>query len=171
MNTTELSNEAMLLRVKRAMEGRAVPQLHLYYGHESEHMMRDAEIPAVNGAASAVDMLRPFFGASIGHREEMWMILMNMGNKVIGVLKISEGGIAATMCDPKLVLGAALVAQATQIVIAHNHPSGQLRPSENDRALTKKIAAGCLALDICLLDHVILTEEGFYSFADNGILY
>jgi DNA repair protein RadC len=83
---------------------------------------------------------------------------------------ISRGGISGTVADPKLIFAAALKASASSIILAHNHPSGSLKPSEADIRLTKKLKEGGLYLEIPVLDHIILSKEGYYSFADEGLL-
>ena len=103
--------------------------------------------------------------------EEMILICLNNNNKVLGYYKISAGGTTGTVCDPKVVFTIALnCVGTTAIILSHNHPSGRLEPSIADRHITAKIKAGGLLLDINLLDHIIYTDEGFYSFADEGLL-
>ena len=102
--------------------------------------------------------------------EEFWVLLINQGNKVISSVRISTGGIAGTFVDVRSILREALLQRATQIAVVHNHPSGNLRPSEPDKKITTKINEACKVLDLHLLDHIILTEESYYSFADEGLL-
>ena len=91
-------------------------------------------------------------------------------SRYVGSYKVSQGGITGTVADPRLIIKKALDILATGIVICHNHPSGTLKPSTADEQITKKIKEGCSYFDIRLLDHIILTETGFYSFMDEGIL-
>ena len=98
------------------------------------------------------------------------VIFLNQANKIKHFEIISEGGITATVADPRLILKKALLEDAVGIVLCHNHPSGNLRPSRADAELTKKIKEAAGYLDIKLLDHIIVSNEGFYSFADNGAL-
>ncbi|MBU0695641.1 MAG: JAB domain-containing protein [Bacteroidetes bacterium] len=102
--------------------------------------------------------------------EQFKVILMSRANKVLGIIEISSGGIAGTVADPKLIFASALKACASCIILAHNHPSGNLKPSQADIQLTRKIKAGGELLDITVLDHVILTSEGYYSFGDEGMI-
>ena len=102
--------------------------------------------------------------------EEFWVLLINQGNKVISSVRISTGGIAGTFVDVRSILREALLQRATQIAVVHNHPSGNLRPSEPDKQITSKIKEACKVLDLHLLDHIILTEESYYSFTDEGLL-
>jgi len=102
--------------------------------------------------------------------EQFKVMLLNKANRVLGICEISTGGISGTVADPKLIFMAALKSNASFIVIAHNHPSGNLKPSRQDEELTGKIKEGGKFLDLPLLDHLIITDEGFFSFADEGLL-
>ena len=107
---------------------------------------------------------------TIEHHEEFKVMLLNRANRVLGIDNVGKGGISGVVCDPKMVFQAAIVANASSIIIAHNHPSGNLKPSQADLDLTKKLKKGADVLDIMLLDHLILTEESYFSFADEGLL-
>jgi len=102
--------------------------------------------------------------------EEFWILLLNKANKVAGKIKISEGGISGTVVDPKKVFKAALDHHASAIILGHNHPSGNLQPSDQDKKITTKIKDAGFLLDITILDHLIVTQQGYYSFADEGTL-
>jgi len=102
--------------------------------------------------------------------EQFKVMLLNKANRVLGICEISTGGISGTVADPKLIFMAALKSNASFIVIAHNHPSGNLKPSRQDEELTGKIKEAGKFLDLPLLDHLIITDEGFFSFADEGLL-
>lgn len=104
------------------------------------------------------------------HHEEIWAIYMNNQHKVLGVSKISQGGFSEATCDPKIVIQIALKANASSIILSHNHPSGNTKPSDADRRITRKISEGCKFLDIQFLDHVIISPSSYYSFADDGQL-
>jgi DNA repair protein RadC len=95
-------------------------------------------------------------------------MLLNRQNKVTGIFTVSLGGIAGTVADPKLIFGCALKAAASGIILAHNHPSGCLQASHADIDLTKKLRDGGKLLDIQILDHIIITGEAYFSFADEG---
>lgn len=103
-------------------------------------------------------------------QEQFKVMLLNRANKVLGIYEASKGGMAGTIADPKLIFSTALKACASSIILAHNHPSGNLKPSQADIGLTKKIIDGGNLLDISVLDHVIITSEGYYSFADEGMI-
>jgi len=102
--------------------------------------------------------------------EQFKVILMNRNHRVLGIYNMSTGGVSGTVADPKLIFMAALKTNACNLIIAHNHPSGNLEPSEADKRLTQKIKDGANLLDMNLIDHVIVTTEGCYSFADEGLL-
>ena len=102
--------------------------------------------------------------------EEFWILYLNYSNKVIAKSQLSKGGITGTVVDIRIVFKIALEQNATSIILSHNHPSGKLQPSDADITITKKIKMAGQQLDIPVLDHLIITEKGFYSFNDNGIL-
>ena len=117
------------------------------------------------------EVLRNIFNQdTFGWKEEMILLCLNRANEVCGYYKVSSGGVSGTVCDPKIVFTTALNCTASGIILAHNHPSGNIQPSVQDVELTKKIVAGGKLLDIQVLDHVIITEESYYSFADEGQL-
>ncbi len=102
--------------------------------------------------------------------EEFWILLMNRANKIIGKHQISQGGVSGTVADPKRIFQLALENLASGIILCHNHPSGNIQPSSQDISLTNKIGEGAKILEINLLDHIIIGEENYYSFADNSMI-
>lgn len=114
--------------------------------------------------------LKPFYSECMEHHEESYVMFLNRANKALGVSFISKGGMAETVMDVKIILQTALKVHASGIILSHNHPSGNLRPSEPDKQITSKIKEACKVLDLHLLDHIILTEESYYSFTDEGLL-
>lgn len=108
--------------------------------------------------------------AKIDFVEQFKVLLVNRANRAIGLLNVSTGTTVATVVDMKLIFVAAIKSNANSIIIAHNHPSGNLMPSEADNALTKKVKEAGKILEIQVLDHIIITSEGHYSFADQGSL-
>jgi DNA repair protein RadC len=104
------------------------------------------------------------------HYEVFAVVFLNRANKINHFEIISKGGITGTVADPRIILKKALEEDATSLVLCHNHPSGSLQPSRADEELTKKIKEAANYLDIKIIDHIIVSEEGFYSFADEGIL-
>jgi len=116
----------------------------------------------------AYQLLKRFL-VDLNH-EEFWLLLLGQNCKVLGKELISKGGLTATVADAKVIFGVALRYSASNIMLAHNHPSGNLKPSQQDIDLTKKIAAAGKLLDIKVLDHLIITDKAYYSFADEGVL-
>lgn len=102
--------------------------------------------------------------------EQFKIMLLNRAQKVLGIVDISTGGVTGTIADPKVIFAAALKSNSCSLILAHNHPSGNLTPSQADIALTGKIKAGGGFLDISILDHIIVTGEGYTSFADEGLM-
>jgi DNA repair protein RadC len=103
------------------------------------------------------------------NHEEFWIILVGRSQKVLARELVSRGGLSATIVDPKIIFGIALQHQATGVIMVHNHPSGNLKPSQQDINLTKKLADAGTLLEIKILDHLIISDTGFFSFADEGI--
>ena len=102
--------------------------------------------------------------------EEFWILLLNQANKVIDKVCISKGGIDQTAVDVRLILREALLQRATQIILIHNHPSGNIRPSKEDRNLTQAVKKSAEAMNIRLTDHVIVADGAFFSFNDEGLM-
>lgn len=102
--------------------------------------------------------------------EEFWTIYLNRANKIVSAQRISQGGITGTVADTRLILKNALDQFACGIILCHNHPSGNLAPSQEDKTLTQKIKQAAQIFDIAILDHIIVSDMGYYSFADEGIL-
>ena len=100
--------------------------------------------------------------------EEFWVLMLNQASKIIDKVKISAGGLSATAVDVRCILREALVKRASAIVLCHNHPSGNIRPSKEDDYLTRHVAQASECMDIRLVDHIILTDGAFYSYADEG---
>ena len=102
--------------------------------------------------------------------EEFWILLLNRANHVLKELHLSKGGIAGTVVDVRLICKAAIEQQASGIIMAHNHPSGQVLPSEQDKQITKKLKDALHLLDIALLDHLIIGDQMYFSFSDEGMI-
>jgi DNA repair protein RadC len=102
--------------------------------------------------------------------EQFKIMLLNRANKILGIFTVSTGGVAGTVADPKVIFATALKGNASSIILAHNHPSGNLKPSEADRQLTNKLTQAGKLLDISVLDHLIITAEEYFSFADEGLI-
>jgi len=106
----------------------------------------------------------------IEFQEEVKMILLNRANRVLGIHELSKGGASGSVVDIKIVLSVALKCHSTSIVLIHNHPSGNLKPSQADTTITKKLKKAGEYVDLTLLDHLIISKDGFYSFNDSGDL-
>ena len=135
-----------------------------------QHRSKLSELPKVVTSKDAEEQFRALWSDKLNYVEEMYIMLLNRANKILGYSKISLGGISGTVVDTRVVFQTALKANASYLILCHNHPSSSLRPSDADIKITKNIKAAGVIMDIALLDHLILTEEGYYSFADSGIL-
>lgn len=126
------------------------------------------ERPQITSSKDAFQLMAPIY-ADLNH-EEFWIILLNTANRVIGKHKLSKGGRAGTVVDVKILFEEVLSYKATSVILTHNHPSGNLRPSDQDRVLTKRISEAGKLLDIKILDHLIFSDTTYYSFSDEGEL-
>lgn len=122
----------------------------------------------INSSNSVYELFQPIIG-ELAH-EEFWILYLNNANKIIEQFQISKGGITGTLVDIRITLRKALELGAISLILAHNHPSGNLNPSEADKHLTKKLKTAAESLDIKVLDHLIVTEKSYFSFADEGLL-
>ena len=133
--------------------------------------VKSSQRPKVECSRQVYDILYGFWDkATLELAEHFQVMLLSRANKVLGICTLSKGGTAGTVVDPKLVFATALKACAQSIIVSHNHPSGNLMPSEQDKRLTQRLVEIGKALDLPVLDHVIVTVEGYYSFADEGEL-
>ncbi|WP_435354370.1 RadC family protein [Emticicia sp. SJ17W-69] len=121
----------------------------------------------VASSADAYKAVRPYLMDLL--HEQFWVILLNRANEIIRPQQISIGGVAGTVADPKMIFKAAIEHLASSIILVHNHPSGNLTPSQADKDLTKKVKEAGRVLDIPVLDHLIFGDEAYFSFADEGI--
>ena len=144
-----------------------VAEIQLSYKSKVKASLR----PKISRSKDVEDVLRKYWNEdTLELHEQFKILLLNRTNRVIGIFEVSSGGLAGTVADPKLIFGCALKAAASGIILAHNHPSGALQPSQADLDLTKKLKEGGKLLDIQILDHIIITSESYYSFADEGLL-
>ncbi|MCV2484398.1 JAB domain-containing protein [Flavobacterium sp. SH_e] len=133
--------------------------------------VKNSERPHITSSRYAYSLIKDCWDpGKIEFLEQFKVLLLNQSNKVLGIYEASSGGITGTVVDIRLLFAAALKAGAVGLIITHNHPSGSLLPSNPDRYITAKIAQAGELLDIKLLDHLIITEESYYSFADEGAL-
>ncbi|WP_445747983.1 RadC family protein [Polaribacter sp.] len=126
------------------------------------------EKPKIGGSNDVFKLMQPIIG-DLSH-EEFWVLFLNNSNKVLAKQQVSKGGMTATVVDIRLLFKQALELFSVAIIVCHNHPSGKLKPSDADIQLTQKIKNAGNTLDIKLLDHLIITEKAYFSFADEGIL-
>jgi DNA repair protein RadC len=130
----------------------------------------DTESPVseqINSSRDAYNQMKRHL-VDLNH-EEFWILLTGRSQKFIAKELVSKGGLSATIVDPKIIFGLALQHQASHVFLIHNHPSGNLKPSHEDLHITKRLVDAGRLLDIKVLDHLIITNEGFYSFADEGL--
>lgn len=125
-------------------------------------------VKKIESSSSVYEVMLPILG-ELPH-EEFWILYLNNSNKIITKNQLSKGGITGTLVDVRLVLKKALEVGATALILCHNHPSGTLKPSTADREITKKLKVAAQSLDIKVLDHLIITEKAYFSFADEGQL-
>ena len=149
-----------------------------YYGKnlpeiEIKYKRGNFEKTKIGGSGEAAEVLRKVFNSdTIEYTEEVIILYLNSGNKTIGWVKHSSGGMVSSVVDVRTILVTALLSGANSMIISHNHPSGQLFPSEEDKRFTKRISEAGKILDISVLDHIILAgdDSGYYSFSDEGLL-
>jgi DNA repair protein RadC len=133
--------------------------------------IKASERPCITSSKDSYDLLKQMWDSNkIEYVEQFKILLLNRGNRVLGIYDVATGGITSTVADVRVIFAAALKANACAIIMAHNHPSGSLKPSRADEALTEKMRQAGLILDIRLLDHLIVTSEGYFSFADEGLI-
>jgi len=125
------------------------------------------ELHKITSSKAVFELMQPLIG-ELPH-EEFWVLYLNNSNKVIYKAQLSKGGITGTVVDIRLIFKTALEHNATSVILSHNHPSGKLQASEADKDITKKLKLAGESLDIKILDHVIITELGYFSFQDEGI--
>ena len=130
--------------------------------------IKQAERKQVISSETVCEILRPLIGDI--EREEFWVVYLNQSNRIIRKERLSSGGLTGTLVDVRLIMKGALLCNATGMVIAHNHPSGNENPSGDDNRITEQIKKAAEALNIRLLDHVIITSNTCYSYMDNDML-
>lgn len=141
-------------------------EIEIYYRNK----VKLSEMEKVCGSRDVYEVLQRIWSPRIDHVEEFMVLCLNRANRVLGWAKISQGGLSGTVADPKIIFQVALKSNSCSLILAHNHPSGNLQPSEADIHLTRKLKEAGVLLDLPVLDHLIVSSEGFYSFADDGLL-
>lgn len=133
--------------------------------------VKPASRPKVTGAKAAYEILMQHWDeGKIELQEQFKVMLLNRGSKLLGIFPLSSGGVDATIVDRKLLFATALKSNASKIILAHNHPSGLLNPSTSDTQVTNQIVAAGKLLEIAVLDHLIVSRDGYYSFSDDGMI-
>lgn len=122
----------------------------------------------IGGSQDVYMLFQPVLG-DLAH-EEFWILLLNRANRVIDNIRISQGGISGTVIDVRIILKHALDRLASAMILCHNHPSGNLKPSEADMKITSKISDSCRTMDLQLLDHLIIADNSYFSFSDEGLI-
>lgn len=122
----------------------------------------------ITGSRDVYSLFHPVLG-DLTH-EEFWILLLNRANRVIDNIRISQGGISGTVIDVRIILKHALDRLASAMILCHNHPSGNLKPSEADVKITSKISDSCRTMDLQLLDHIIIADNSYFSFSDEGLI-
>ena len=156
-----------LIKFKGIGEARAiniVSALELGRRRKTDHNKQDK----ISSSVDVYELMKPEL-SDLPH-EEFWLLLLSRANKVIKKQSISQGGVSGTVADPKLIFGHALSHLASGIILVHNHPSGNTKPSEADKRLTSQMSEAGKLLEITVLDHVIFTDSGYFSFADESLL-
>ena len=144
-----------------------VAEIEITYRNKQRHEDR----PLLNSSQRVHEALRASWDENkIDLQEQFKILLLDTGCRALGISEIGRGGIDYTPVDIRIILATALKGRATRLVLAHNHPSGTPSPSKSDRDLTKKLAAAASLMDISVVDHIILTRDSYYSFADEGIM-
>ncbi|OQP44139.1 DNA repair protein [Niastella yeongjuensis] len=145
----------------------AAPEVELVY----KTKVRSSDRVQLRGSVDTYNfLLQTWDENKLELQEQFKVILMNCKNRVLGIYELSTGGVTGTVADPKLIFMAALKANACTVIVAHNHPSGDPHPSTTDKDLTKKITQAGKLLDITVHDHIIVTRNFYYSFADKGMM-
>ena len=136
-----------------------------------QNRIKAAERPQIKSSQTAYNILAKNWSEQIGLLEEFCILLLDRSNRVMGRYLVSQGGIAGTVVDAKIIFACALKCRASAVILSHNHPSGNLSPSQADKDITSKLKEGGRFLDIAILDHLILSPDGgYFSFADEGMI-
>ena len=147
------------------MKNNIVSEVELTYKNNVPYNQRQK----ISNSQGAYEILTNLFPENtMDYRETFIVLYLNRANQVLGYSVISQGGTSNTTVDIKMVIQTALLANASCIMLAHNHPSGNLRPSSDDNRITNRIIEAARLFDITVLDHIIITNESYYSFTDNG---
>jgi len=157
-----------LVRIKGVGPAKAVTILAaLELGRRRAGMQHSEKTP-VKSSETVYKLFHPLMG-DLEH-EEFWLLMLNRANRVLGKYKVSQGGLSGTVIDTRIILKKALDNLASSIIVCHNHPSGNKKPSDADLKITEKLKKAAEMLEIKLLDHVIIADKSYFSFADEGLI-
>ncbi len=168
LNILGRMNVQELKKIKGIGEAKAVSIVAALELGRRKRESKESKLEKVTSSREVVNLMQPLLGDLL--HEEFWVIFLNRANGIIGKQQISIGGMSGTVADPRMIFKAALDMKAISIILCHNHPSGNNQPSAADIQLTKNISAAGKVLEITVLDHIIVTQHGFYSFADEGLI-
>lgn len=155
------------MKIETIPKGGSVAEIELTY----KPLLKLSNLPKIQYSHDAyIILLDNWDKSKLEFVEQFKVLLLNRANKVLGICTLSTGGLSSTVVDIRLLFAVAVKSNASGIVIAHNHPSGRLFPSDNDKLITKKVKEAGELLEVSLLDHIIVTAEGYYSFQDEGAL-
>lgn len=158
-----------LIKIKGVGPAKAITLLAaLELGRRRAGMQHPEKIP-VKSSATVFQIFHPLMG-DLEH-EEFWLLMLNRANRVVGRYKVSQGGLSGTVIDTRIILKKALDNLASSIIVCHNHPSGNKQPSDADVKITEKLKKAAEMLEIKLLDHVIIADKSYFSFADEGLIH
>ena len=138
--------------------------------YELRKVAEDFPRAKITGSKDSETYIRQFYFDDLEVYESFFILLLNRSNNTIGYAKISQGGVSGTVVDVKIIAKYAVESLAAAVILAHNHPSGNLTPSDADIQITTRIQSALKTLDIQCLDHIILTAENYFSFTDNGLI-
>ena len=157
-----------LMKFKGVGEAKAISLVAAMELGKRRKLSEIMDKPSIKSSKDVYDLFHPLV-ADLPY-EEFWILLLNRSNRIINKIKISQGGVAGTVIDTKLILKSAIENLASSIILCHNHPSGNLNPSESDIEITGKLKSASEFMDIKLLDHIIVADHSYYSFIDEGKL-
>ncbi|HAQ70733.1 DNA repair protein RadC [Salibacteraceae bacterium] len=157
-----------LMKFKGIGEAKAISIISALELGRRRKTLGDDKTVKIESSITAFEALYPYL-ADLDH-EQFYTMLLNRSNKVIDIVKISQGGVSGTVADSKLIFKSAVEKLASGIILAHNHPSGNLSPSQADITLTRKLQEAGKLLDISVLDHIIIANNEYFSFADQGMI-
>ena len=135
-----------------------------------QRKVKYSDMHKISCSQDALEVIREIWSDNMDHVEEFVVLCLNRANKVLGWSKISTGGTSGCIADPKVIFQIAIKSNSSSIIVAHNHPSGNINQSNSDKEITKKLKSSGSFLDIPVLDHIIIISESFFSFADEGLM-